>query len=115
MGVQRSTIQIIPGVLYGDGLNLLLPFLIGLSAFGIVSYRGLIIFLSLKIVPEFLLALKGLTLFGKVGLIRYFPLLQVLHVIYVLICGIHALSGKFDWKGREYREVKAESDVQDAK
>ena len=85
------------------GLNLLLPFLIGLCAFGIISYRKLIIFLGLKIVPEFLIMLKGLAFFNKLDLIKYFPLIQPLHVMYVLICGIHGLSGKFAWKGRKYR------------
>jgi len=96
------------------GLNLALLFLIGLSAFGVISYKELIIFLSLKIVPEFLLVLKGLTLFNKVDLVRYFPLIQPLHVMYVLICGIHGLSGKFAWRGRKYREVKAEEGMQSA-
>jgi cellulose synthase/poly-beta-1,6-N-acetylglucosamine synthase-like glycosyltransferase len=97
------------------GLNLLVPLLIGLSFFGIISHKELIVFLSLKIVPEFLLVLKGLTLFNKIDLIKYFPLIEPLHVIYVLICGIHGLSGKFAWRGRKYREVRAEESMQDAK
>jgi len=96
------------------GLNLALPFLIGLSVLGIISYKEFIVFLSLKIVPEFLLVLKGLTLFNKTGLIKYFPLAQPLHVMYILICGIHGLSGKFAWRGRKYREVETEEGIQSA-
>lgn len=83
-------------------LNLVLPFLIGFSVFGVFSYSVLIAFLSLKMVPEFLLLLKGLALFKKLRLIKYFPLLQPLHVAYILICGIYGLSGTFAWKGRKY-------------
>jgi cellulose synthase/poly-beta-1,6-N-acetylglucosamine synthase-like glycosyltransferase len=85
-------------------LNLLLPFLAGFCAFGVISCRELTVFLSLKIVPEFMVILKGLTLFDRIDLIRYFPLILPFHLIYVLICGIYGLSGKFAWKGRKYGE-----------
>jgi len=86
------------------GLNLLLPFLIVLCAFNIISYKELILFLCLKTVPEFLILLKGLALFNRMDLMKYFLLLQPFHVIYVLMCGIHGLSKGFVWKGRKYSE-----------
>ncbi len=88
------------------GLNLLLPFLIVLCAFNIISYKELILFLCLKTVPEFLILLKGLALFNRMDLMKYFLLLQPFHVIYVLMCGIHGLSKGFVWKGRKYSEGK---------
>ena len=92
------------------GLNLLLPFLIVLCAFSVISYRELILFLCLKTVPEFLILLKGLALFNRMDLMKYFLLVQPFHVIYVLMCGIHGLSKGFVWKGRRYREGK-EQDI----
>jgi len=86
------------------GLNLLLPFLIVLCAFSVISYKELILFLCLKTVPEFLILLKGLALFNRMDLMKYFLLVQPFHVIYVLICGIHGLSKGFVWKGRRYKE-----------
>jgi cellulose synthase/poly-beta-1,6-N-acetylglucosamine synthase-like glycosyltransferase len=92
------------------GLNLLLPFLIALCAFSVISYKELILFLCLKTVPEFLILLKGLALFNRMDLMKYFLLVQPFHVIYVLMCGIHGLSKGFVWKGRRYREGK-EQDI----
>ncbi len=86
-------------------LYLVTPFMIGLSVFGFISYKNLLIFLSLKIVPEFLLVAKGLTLFNKMSLLKYFPLLQPIHLVYILICGIYGLSGAFVWKGRKYGHI----------
>jgi cellulose synthase/poly-beta-1,6-N-acetylglucosamine synthase-like glycosyltransferase len=88
------------------GLNLFLPFLVGLCAFSAISYKELILFLSLKTVPEFLVLLKGLALFKRMDLVKYFLLLQPFHVIYVLMCGIHGLSKGFVWKERRYSERK---------
>jgi cellulose synthase/poly-beta-1,6-N-acetylglucosamine synthase-like glycosyltransferase len=92
------------------GLNLLLPFLIALCAFSVISYKELILFLCLKTVPEFLILLKGLALFNRMDLMKYFLLVQPFHVIYVLMCGIHGLSKGFVWKGRRYHEGK-EQDI----
>ncbi len=86
------------------GLNLFLPFLVALCAFNAITYRELALFLSLKTVPEFLILLKGLALFNRMDLMKYFLLIQPFHVVYVLVCGIHGLSKGFVWKGRRYRE-----------
>lgn len=92
------------------GLNLSLPFLVGLCAFNVISYRELFLLLCLKTAPEFLILLKGLALFNRMDLMKYFLLIQPFHVIYVLMCGIRGLSKGFVWKGRIYRERK-EQDI----
>ena len=88
-------------------VNLLLPILIGLCIFRVISYGWLILFLGLKIVPEFLMVCKSLRLFYRTDLLKYFPLIQPFHVIYILVFGIRGLSGRFTWKGRRYSEGKA--------
>jgi len=88
-------------------VNLFLPFLIGLCVFRVISYEWLILFLGLKIVPEFLMVYKSLRLFYRTDLLKYFPLIQPFHVIYILVFGIRGLSGRFTWKGRRYSEGKA--------
>jgi len=79
-------------------------FAIALVISGFLSLHGLLIILSLKIIPEFLLVSKGLILFNKLNLLIYFPLIQPIQLIYILICGIYGLSGTFVWKGREIRK-----------
>lgn len=83
-------------------LHLLIIVMAGLSLLGMLSYIYLIVFLSLKIIPDFLVVLKGLPLFRRTSLIKYFPILQPLHTIYVLAFGIRGFSKKFAWKGRKY-------------
>ncbi len=83
-------------------LNLFVIVMIGLSLLGILSYIYLMVFLGLKIIPDFLVVLKGLPLFRRTSLIKYFPILQPLHTIYVLTCGIHGVSRKYAWRGRKY-------------
>lgn len=83
-------------------LNLLVIVMAGLSLLGMLSYTYLIVLLGLKIIPDFLVVLKGLPLFRRTSLIKYFPILQPLHTIYVLAFGIRGFSKKFAWKGRKY-------------
>ena len=92
------------------GVNLLLPILIGLCVFEVISYEGLILFLGLKIVSEFLIIRKVLTLFHRTKLMKYFLPAQFFHVIYVLVFGVYGLSGKCTWKGTKYMQGKAQGD-----
>lgn len=102
--ILQNRLSLIAFMVIVYGLNLFLPFLVGLCAFNVISYRELALFLCLKAVPEFLILLKGLALFKRMDLMKYFLLLQPFHVIYVLMCGIRGLSKGFVWKGRRYRE-----------
>lgn len=83
-------------------LYMFIPFMICLTLFGVIAYKILLIFLGLKVIPEFLLVSMALNLFHKQSLLKYFLLLQPIHLVYVLICGIFGLSNSFIWKGRKY-------------
>jgi len=78
-----------------------------------VSTTQFIAILGLKIIPEFVIITKGLSFFRKTSLILYFPLLEPAHILYVLVCGIHGLSDKFAWRGREYTKETIENNLQD--
>jgi cellulose synthase/poly-beta-1,6-N-acetylglucosamine synthase-like glycosyltransferase len=84
------------------GFYLLLPVALLLAAFGALSWIPTLMILCLKLVPEFLLVLRGLKLFNRMDLLKYFPLLEPCQIAYVLICGICGLLFKVVWKGRNF-------------
>ena len=84
------------------GFYLLLPAALLLAVFGTLSWTLTLMILALKLVPEFLLVLRGLKLFNRMDLLKYFPLLEPCQIVYVLICGICGLLFKIVWKGRKY-------------
>jgi cellulose synthase/poly-beta-1,6-N-acetylglucosamine synthase-like glycosyltransferase len=84
------------------GFYLLLPVALLLAAFGVLSWTPMLMILALKLVPEFLLVLRGLKLFNRMDLLKYFLLLEPCQIVYILICGICGLLFKIVWKGRKY-------------
>ncbi|MFQ6040358.1 MAG: glycosyltransferase, partial [Candidatus Poribacteria bacterium] len=84
------------------GFYLLLPLSLLLAAFGVLSWKLAFAILSLKLVPEFLLVFRGLKLFNRMDLLKYFPLLQPCQILYVLICGVFGLLFKVIWKERQF-------------
>ena len=90
----------------GYWINLLVPILAGLCVFGAISCKWLILFLGLKAISEFPLVCKSLKIFRRTDLLKYWPLVQPFHVLYMIIFGIHCLSSRFTWKGREYNSAK---------
>ncbi len=84
------------------GFYLFLPFALLFAAFGALSWTLTLIILALKLVPEFLLVLRGLKLFNRMDLLKYFLLLEPCQIVYVLICGICGLLFKIVWKDRKY-------------
>ena len=81
-----------------------LPIAVLLAAFGFSGWTPVIVILSLKLISELLVVSKGLKLFGRLDLLKYFLLLEPFQLLYVLICGICGLSGRGIWKGRRYRQ-----------
>jgi len=84
------------------GFYLFLPVALLFAAFGALSWALTLIILALKLVPEFLLVLRGLKLFNRMDLLKYFLLLEPCQIVYVLICGICGLLFKIVWKDRKY-------------
>ncbi|HIE30519.1 TPA: glycosyltransferase [Candidatus Poribacteria bacterium] len=84
------------------GFYLLLPTALLLAVFGALLWKFTLVFLSLKLIPEFLLVLRGLKLFNRMDLLKYFPLLEPCQILYVLICGIFGLLFNVIWKGRQF-------------
>ena len=91
----------------GYWVNLLVLILAGLCIFGVISYKWLLLFIGLKAISEFPLVCKSLKLFHRTDLLKYWPLVQPFHILYMITFGMHSLFGRFTWKGRKYRSTKA--------
>jgi len=55
----------------------------------------------LKIVAESFFILPVARFFHKEGVLKYFPFLQPLHVVYIVATGFLGFVGKYEWKGRK--------------
>jgi len=82
-------------------INLLL--LIYLPVFLILSKNPAVALscLFFKFLIEFLIILKGVQVYNRKDLIKYFPVWTALQIPYVVIVGLLGNIGKFVWKGRE--------------
>ena len=58
---------------------------------------------ALKILPEWALMARGLSLFGRRDLLLYLLGLPAFHTSYVLLVGLAGLTGKSAWKGRSHQ------------
>jgi cellulose synthase/poly-beta-1,6-N-acetylglucosamine synthase-like glycosyltransferase len=56
-----------------------------------------------KVLIDFLVTLRGCTLFGRSELVRYFPLTELLHVPYIVYAGLAGMFGRFEWKSRKIK------------
>lgn len=57
--------------------------------------------LIIKIWVEFVFMIPITKFAGRTGLLRYIPLLSVIHTVYIVYIGIAGNTGKYDWKGRK--------------
>ena len=78
-------------------LSIYLPFFLVLSKNPAVTLSCLFV----KFLIEFLIILKGVQVYNRKDLIKYFPVWAVLQIPYVVIVGLLGNIGKFVWKGRE--------------
>ena len=60
----------------------------------------LILFISAKILIEFPFVNRGAQFFGERRLMKWFPLIQPLHIAYVVIAGWLGRFGSYEWKSR---------------
>jgi len=85
------------------GMNLLLYPTFLLSLAGVIPIWIGPTAIAMKFLPEYLLVSKGIRMFGRGDLMKFFLPIQPLHTLYILICGLAGLPGKARWKGREYK------------
>ncbi len=56
-----------------------------------------------KFLVEMLFINLMLTFIGRTNLVRYVPILTVIHIVYMIYIGIAGNSGKYIWKGRKVK------------
>lgn len=56
---------------------------------------------ALKIIVEFLFMEPITTFMGRKELLKYVPILSIVHSFYIVYIGIAGNTGKYDWKGRQ--------------
>lgn len=85
------------------GVNLLVPALVLLALAGFGSLPWAAGLVALKLLPEWVMMARGLSLFGRRDLLAYLPLLAPFHTSYVLLVGLAGLTGRSSWKGRSHQ------------
>ncbi|HYF32328.1 MAG TPA: glycosyltransferase [Chitinophagaceae bacterium] len=81
-------------------LNILMLTLFVLSFFNPDLLLIVILFLFSKILLEFPFVNAVSSFFGERRLMKFFPLLQPLHIVYTVIAGWLGKFGRYQWKGR---------------
>jgi hypothetical protein len=59
--------------------------------------------LGIKILAEFFFLVPVARFYNEEWVLKYFPLLQPLHISYIVIAGFLGFWGKYSWKGRRVK------------
>ncbi len=59
--------------------------------------------LGIKIIAEYLFVKHVSRFFNNEWLLKYFPFLQPLHILYIVVAGLLGFIGGYEWKGRRVR------------
>ncbi|MBS1665751.1 MAG: glycosyltransferase [Bacteroidetes bacterium] len=81
--------------------NFLFPILFAAGFWRPQSWLWLIALLLLKTVVEFPFVKSASLFFEQQNLMRYFPFLQPLHILYTIVIGWLGKFGSYKWKGRK--------------
>ncbi|HEX6180534.1 MAG TPA: glycosyltransferase [Chitinophagaceae bacterium] len=81
-------------------VNLMLLVLFVLSFFNLDLLLIVILFIFSKILLEFPFVSAVASFFGERRLMKYFPFLQPLHILYTVVAGWLGKFGSYEWKGR---------------
>ena len=81
-------------------VNLMLLVLFVLSFFNLDLLLIVILFIFSKILLEFPFVSAVASFFGERWLMKYFPFLQPLHILYTVVAGWLGKFGSYEWKGR---------------
>jgi len=92
----------IPYILGGVLLYNLAPLLIFISAFFIPQlWLVLIIHLTVKVLVDLTFFKPVLKFYNRESLIGFYPIAQVIHILYIVVVGILSRFSSFEWKGRK--------------
>lgn len=80
--------------------NLVFPILFILGFFNVQYFLWLAIFYSIKVAIEMIFMRNICRFFGQKELLKYFPVMEVFHILYTIISGWLGKFGKYEWKGR---------------
>ena len=64
-------------------------------------WKGWLLALALKSISEFLFLMPVATFFGEKKLMKWFFLMQPVHIIYIVVAGWLGRFGSYHWKGRK--------------
>jgi biofilm PGA synthesis N-glycosyltransferase PgaC len=64
----------------------------------------LLLLLLAKVLIEFPFVHSAAIFFGQRSLMRYFPFLQPLHILYTIVAGWLGKFGQYEWKGRTIKK-----------
>lgn len=80
--------------------NLLFLTLAIAGLFNAVLWAALAVVLVLKIISELYFLVPAARFFNKTKQLKYFVLLQPLHIAYIIVAGFLGFAGVYKWKGR---------------
>ena len=85
-------------------MNVLLLLLLGASFFDRRFGALFLMLLVLKTLVEFPFVRNVASFFDQPSLMKYFPLLQPLHIVYTVVVGWMGKFGSYDWKDRKIKK-----------
>ena len=88
--------------------HLLLFLLLPLSIVNPAKYPAPLYAFGMKACVDFVTLSKATRLFGVKGLLRYFPLVEILHIPYIALFGLLGYFMKFQWKEKKVSGEKVE-------
>lgn len=84
---------------------LLVCVMLAACAMGWVDWRVPVSCWGAKVLFELAVMAKGCSAFGRLRLLGYFPLAELLHIPYILVAAAMGTLFGFAWKGRRYQAV----------
>jgi cellulose synthase/poly-beta-1,6-N-acetylglucosamine synthase-like glycosyltransferase len=110
----RTTRWASKGTAYGGKISTFLKATVGLYLLFLVllplaiAFPNYLVFywyaLGAKLLCDFLLLFKAARIFGRTDLLKYYPVVALLHLPYLLLVVIWGHFGEFTWKGRKFRK-----------
>jgi cellulose synthase/poly-beta-1,6-N-acetylglucosamine synthase-like glycosyltransferase len=83
--------------------NLAFPVLLVGSFYNTDLFFVALLMLGIKILAEFFFLVPVARFYNEEWVLKYFPLLQPLHISYIVIAGFLGFWGKYSWKGRRVK------------
>ena len=78
--------------------------ILALLGFADVHYWYLLCgMLGIKIIIEYIYMMPVAAFFSRQWTQKYFPFLQLMHIIYIIVAGFLGLAGDYQWKGRKVK------------